>query len=462
VMLNREPQRSGTHTELNPLLASMGGPDVVHVLAHCIASIPNSATLRTKLPTLDYYPERALLMARHQDVVCVNHPVDQDYLDFLKRMDIGPAEENIIVVADGHGDSAHDLPTRLLEHATAIKRIAARVRGFQRIVLHPLYASHRMFDLATVLSRELGRELDVVGGDPNVVHNASLKHRGRAGAIELGIPVAPGEVIELASSNGSFTNLADLRQAIERRAKLTGRAIIRGASGSSGSATFLAEKDPASIDVVIRAIAARCDNHIYLVEVFFENIVSPNIQVFIDAAGADIASPSATDQILNSDLKHTGNAHPSEALALPHMFDAIRKLADGLRREGFTGTVGFDCVEYSDPASGDRKWFLAEINPRINAAAYPTALMHRLNKNHKGSAYIKAFHATTVKTKACSFAELQERYGHLFFDPASCRGLFPYNTGCLPGGTFDAAFLGSSREEVGRMAGDFMALQANG
>jgi len=52
--------------------------------------------------------------------------------------------------------------------------------------------------------------------------------------------------------------------------------------------------------------------------------------------------------------------------------------------------------------------------------------MEYLNKKQKqkGWPYIEAFLSANIKTKAGSFAELSELYGHLFFKPRTAKDWF--------------------------------------
>jgi ubiquinone biosynthesis protein COQ9 len=76
--------------------------------------------------------------------------------------------------------------------------------------------------------------------------------------------------------------------------------------------------------------------------------------------------------------------------------------------------------------------------------------MEHLNRIQikKGRPSIEAFVSARLETKADSFSELRELYGHLFFNSETGKGLVPYNTGCLEIGKFNIAVLGKSRREV--------------
>ena len=78
--------------------------------------------------------------------------------------------------------------------------------------------------------------------------------------------------------------------AIERQLRHTGRVILRGASGASGSSTFVVGRGGEDTTGVLRRIASRTDNRIYLVEAMVEATVSPNVQIQVHADDGPLVS----------------------------------------------------------------------------------------------------------------------------------------------------------------------------
>jgi hypothetical protein len=136
-----------------------------------------------------------------------------------------------------------------------------------------------------------------------------------------------------------------------------------------------------------------------------------------------------------------GNVFPTVATTAEEMIAAARTLACWLQTEGFTGLAGFDFVEYRDPQTGQCRQFLAEINARVNAAAYLKGAMDSLNVG----AVVAVKEALAGP---CSFGALRKWCGRLLFDLRKGRGMLPYATGWLACGKLQAAFLGATREEV--------------
>jgi len=262
--------------------------------------------------------------------------------------------------------------------------------------------------------------------------------------------------------DGRPLDLTPLHSVIHQFINKTGRVLIKGSIGSSGSSLFVVENNTESIQKALREIAEKTDNRIYLVEIMLDVVVSPNILMYIEQGNSEILCVSITDQILTDHLVHEGNIYPTRAKTLKEMMNSAHRMSKWLQSRGYGGLVGFDFGEYLNPETGGVEHFLAEINPRVNAAAYPKAMMEHFNKKlrQKGWPCIDSFLSAKIKTEARSFAELIELYGHLFFKPETGKGLFPYNTGCLKLGNFTMAVFGRSRNEVMEMYDDFKTLLA--
>jgi len=455
----RRKQSAALHAT-ESITASLGGPEVTRVFTSQLAN----PVLNRALPLYERYEERALLLARPHDVVCVTEPVDGDFLGFLRAMGMGLPPENIVVAPAHEGMVVgKTLAARLLHDPHAVKRIAGLIGERQKAVLNPFMALPDQFQLARAIGTAIGRNVEVLGGNPEIARRAYHKHLGKAKAMELGIPVAPGEVVELpVRDDGRPRAWSPLRAAVDRRIGATGKVIVRGSRGVSGSSTAIVKDSPGSFQEASEKLAQGEANSIYLVDVMFEALASPNVQTFIAPGGGAIPCVSVGDQLLNENLAHRGNVYPSRAKTLPEMTGFAAEMSRWLRDEGFTGLAGFDFVEYRHPRTGARECFLAELNARTNGVTYAKVLMERLDRRCRSrtGARVRAFLSRDAKTTARSFAELRDRYGRLFFDPDTGRGLFPYRTGCLERGEFSAAFLGGCRAEVETMYGEFEDLAA--
>lgn len=434
--------------EVHSIVDTLGGPEVARVFVHSSASLGPLPGFIEKAAELDFGVERALLLARPTDVVCVSRPVEPDYLDFLRGLGLGPDPDRIVLASAGDSPAADLTLTEVLEREPrALAAICERVGSAPRVVLDPFAASSRELRLADALAERLGRAVEVAGGARDLLDGANLKHIARRQAIELGVPVAPGEIVELSPAR----DVGPLRAALYRQLARTGRAIVRGSRGASGSAILVVASNPGAIDAALRQVAGRTDNHIYLVEAMLELVVSPNVLVHVEPGAGRVRCVGLSDQRLDAGLAHSGNVCPTLATTAVEMVAAARRLAGWLRRDGFTGLAGFDFVEYQHPGSGRRDFVLAEVNARTNGAAYPKCAMDHLNagQTRQGRPALGAFLAASdLHTTLRSFAALRKRCASLLFDPGAGRGVLPYNTGSLVRGRLRAVAFGQTRAEV--------------
>jgi len=413
---------------------------MTRIFIHCVGSLRSLQTLDAAIPGFDRYPERALLLAEPGDLVCVGAPVDPEYLEFLGGLGLGPRPEDV-VVAPGEGSLAERL--RLCPRAL-LQRLP---RGGDRVWLEPYASSDAAFVLAAALRAESGVAVRVRAGLPEITAHADQKHLMRERAEAMGIPVAEGEVAMLAHAGGRRRgDLGSVRDAIERQVGRTGRVIVRGSSGASGSSTFLVGRGGDDVNGVLRRIAVRTDNRWYLVESMVEATASPNLMLDIPADDTPIGPAEVSDQRWGRTLVHDGNQSPSCARLVSHMEGWARMLAGWLRREGYVGPIGFDFVEHRDRRSGGPAAFLAEVNPRVNGASYPLAVRRRLAPR-------AAFVSGSVTTGAGCFAQVRTALGTLLFDLERGSGVVPYATGTLGAGRCAVLALAGSRLRAAELYG---------
>lgn len=439
--------------EISSIIETLGGADVTQIFVHNIT-----------IPGFEKYEERALVVARPNDVVCVANMMDKDYLQFLHTLGVGPKRWNVVVASkDISRNSEACLSDLLMSNDGAILTIRKLVGQGKKIVLNPYRVTQREYNLAATLEKTIGRTVHLLGGNSQIVDYANHKHNVRAKALELGVPVPEGKVVELqVDEYGRPLDLTPLYSAIHQFINKTDRVLIKGSTGTSGSSLFMVENNTESIQKTLREISEKNDNRIYLVEIMLDVAVSPNILMHIEPGNGKILCVGVTDQILRDKLAHEGNVYPSTAKTLKDIMNSAYKMSTWLQAEGYVGSAGFDFGEYFNAETGKLDHFLAEINPRINAANYSKSLMEDLNRNQrkKDGPYIEAFLSTNIKTKASSFNELSKLYGNLFFNPETGKGLVPFNIGCLERGKFTIAVFGKSKNEVTELYEDFKVLLA--
>ena len=293
------------------------------------------------------------------------------------------------------------------------------------------------------------------GSPPELVAYADQKHHIRAKALELGVPVADGEVVTLPRAGGRRRRDYDaLRAAVERHLQVTGQTIVRGAQGAAGASTFVVGGRGEDVDGLLRRLGQREDNQVYLVEVLVPAIVSPHVQLHIAPDGGPITCLGVTDQRWERPFVHGGNIFPTTGRSVLAMLDWSCRLATWFQREGYAGHLGLDYVEYADPATGAVRTLLAEVHPRVDGATEPLGIMTRLNAEQRatGRPESRAFVSGTLELGAAGLARLEGAGTEFLYATGSGRGMVP-----LPGSRAERCrmvMLGGSRDEVLRAYGE--------
>lgn len=443
---------------MKPIGCAAAGTGAQQLYVHSVTSLPGISTLETLIPDVDLYAERALLVARRGDVVCVPRPVEDSYLRFIRERGFEILPENIVACDPGYGAPSHgSLSYRLKASEITLNAIAGRIDRDKSPLMNVFILSKDEHALARAIERKIGIEVMLLGGDSSIVRRVYAKEVVLDEAVRRGLPAAPGEVVRM--DEGSRRSGARLvAAAIGRHLDVTGTVIVRGSVSTSGTAIGLfCSCGVQEMEKELGDWLYSRENLVYVVGPFFEPEVSPNILTFVRPETGEVSLVCASDQCLDEKMVHTGNVFPSRAKTLHEMIEDSLELSRWLRDIGYTGFAGFDFVEYRDKKSGEPRYFLAELNPRVNGALYPRVVQDRCRTVcDAGGPEPSAFLSANLSTTARSFAELEDRFGDCFFDPLAKSGVFPYNTGRLGReGQFAAVFLGGSRKEVEEMARDF-------
>jgi len=419
---------------------------------HCVGGLP-SLRGPDDLTRLAWYSERALVAAAPGDLVCVPAPVDLDHLAFLNALGVGPAPDDVLVpdrlgAPDGRMAT---LVNRLGADRVLLARIAGSVPPHGVLELHPYASTAGVLALAEALESAGAPAVRIVAGTPPATGRAGHRHVVRAKALELGVPVAAGEVVELPFAGGRRRRDFDLmRAAIERQLRLTGRVLVRGSVGSCGSSTFVvSESGGEHPDEVVYQVGARADNRVYLIEAMVDAVVLPRLHLHIDRSGSVIRI-AATDRRRGGPSMRDGTLFPSGARLLGAMEPWACTMAGWLHSEGYAGDLVVDFVEYRDPRTGQPAAFLGGLEPRLDGAGYALALRDRLNAERHGRhlAPIEAFASGALPAGPRSFGELADILGPLLFSHEQGRGLVPYAIGGLEHGRCLVVALAPTRREA--------------
>lgn len=438
------------------LLDVLQRPAVQRIFVHDYCA-PNVPSLRASIDALaPLYAERALLMAQRKDFVVVADPVDPAFVEYLEELAVGPGPDAILTAADRRlslsNERGPDLLALLAGNANVLDRLADRIDTTRETRLSPYFASFAVQGIQRQLETRLGRPLTIEAGPPEAADLANRKDIVRGAANELGVPTAPGEVVSWTEKHCAAP-LAAIADAVTRHQIHTGNVIIRGAWAMRGSDNLTLTDGPDKSRLP-GWLAQREHLRSYLVESLVPTTASPNVQVWIDDAGATgtrVGLLHTTNQRFNDEARHIGNAYPHESALNPALHASAEVLGHWLAANGYRGPAGFDFIETVDRASGNAAHLLAEINGRINGSTYVLALWSRINQVRRARqcAPIEAWISnTSLRVKHCGFAQLRDRLGERLYTHASTRGVVPYNTGLLRHGIMNAVILAGSVVEA--------------
>jgi hypothetical protein len=426
---------------------------------HCVASLPGYRQLAEHVPGVDKYAERAMLLARANDFVCLAHRVSPAYLDFLNLLDLGPDPAHIIRLPDAAIEQAAvPLARRLQHYLSSGARLPKVLENSQEVWLNCFAASELDTQLRSRLATLFEQPVLAINRHPGKRFNLYDKSVVRQQAHALGLPLPPGESVTLDRRATTTISLTmPLRRAIDTFVGITGRVIVRGAMGASGSSVFVVSSDKGEVRQCLHSVSQQGHTNVFLVEPFYDVDVSPNIGMFIDPRDRAISCISVNDQIMDGKIRHLGNRFPSQARLADQMVAAATRYCRWLRDQGTTGFLGFDFCEYRVAGSTERQFFFAEMNPRFNGATYPVHLLARLNAQVgcENTPRWREFMALTMQTSLKSFSALQSLHGDLLFNGRAAAGIIPYNVGLLQHGKLMLTVVGETSGDVEAIHDEF-------
>jgi hypothetical protein len=430
-----------------PITYSLGHE--INLFLHDVVTFQPECTGTATALGRDADLERALVLARANDLVCVSAEPQPAQIKFLAELGLGPCRDNIICLNERTpSERGISHAGALLEDPMQLDAICSKLPPDTGVVINPFIVTPECLKLASVLQERLARDIVVSGGKTEIVNTCIQKHMVLEKARHLGVPVPRGEVVTLdRTDDTSPVSLAPLREAVNRQLTVGGAVIIKSAVAVLASKIITIRAGIRNIDEALRRFGPDLKDSVYLVEILYNVTVSPNIVFCIGAGANHVRCVGITDQRLSPDLAHQGNIFPSRAVTLAAMLNAARSLSEWLQSEGFRGIVGYDFCEYIDRATGKPSFFLTEINPRINGSVYPLFIQAQLVQAY-GQPIDAFLSVKWFRVNTCVFSEFENKFKHLFFNPEKQAGLVPYNTSGIERGLVDLMFIGRTPEEA--------------
>jgi len=366
---------------------------------------------------IDRY-DRVLSIARPQDLVLLKEQPDQDYLAWLEEVGLG--KRNVLVLDDKDGT----LPERVLH--PDVKNAVTTWHDSQqaRAIISPYYCGSLEERASTYLGIPMYASSKATELFNSKIHFKNLCN-------QIGVKTIEGTIVEIGRDNEK------LRDALYQYGVSSGRVIIRGEYGASGSSVHIAEKPEDAETVIAKSI----DGDRYLVEPFLKVSSSPSSLWFVTKNGK-CAHMRTSDQILDHGIVHEGNNVPPQYDE--HVINDIAfEIVHAMSNQGFIGALGIDFIVTNQGI------FPTECNPRFTGASYPWELLNRIEQQvHIPYARAKNIHVSRDMT----FAKLRMLWKDVLYDGKRFDGVvLPFNVGPLRDGKISVLGLSSSASQLDTM-----------
>lgn len=404
----------------------LGSP---RVFMHEINTLPMFSNIVSTVDEIEKY-ERVLPISRAGDIVLTKTKPDEAYLHWLHSVGLGQGK--VIVVK---GRNSETLPERAVKNGLRKKIDSYLGSSKAQAIFSPYYggelenaACHHL-DLPMYANTGLVRKYD---------SKVNFNYLCRS----LHIPVIDNVVVQ-PSPTGDQYNFQALLYKVRELLSVTGKIIIKGEFGASGSTTAITNSvSPTLVEHLI--VEAYSQGIRYMIEPLLPVTSSPSSLWFISREKT-ITHIRTSNQLLDTGGSvHAGNEFPAK-FNEPTVKNYAFKIATKLAHEGFIGPFGIDFVEYNN------EFYPVECNPRVTGANYPWELVHLLNSKAGSGEKIRFARAENIHVahKGLTFKDVLNLWDKYLYTGDTSNGvLIPYNVGPLASGKVTVLGTGSSLEEL--------------
>ena len=399
----------------------LGSP---RVFMHEINTLPNFSKILETVDEIEKY-ERALAIARPEDIILTKVIPEKAYLDWLKSVGLG--SQNLIVL-DGKNDET--LPERVLKNGTKAKVEQLLGTNKTKAVFCPYIGGNLENKASKYLNLKMYANTDLVTKYDSKINFKKLCR-------EVGVPVVEEVILEGKEIYSYFKLKEKIINILEFKNK-TGTFIIKGEYGASGSTTHIFYDFDLS---TLKEFLKKCNkDERFIIEPLYKISSSPSSIWFItkDKVCKHIKT---SNQLLSDGIIHSGNEFPvsfDEKMVASLTFKIAKRLAE----EGYIGPFGVDYIETGN------SFYAVECNPRVTGANYPWELVNLLVQRHGP---IKAARAQNIhlSRKGLTFKDLKELWSKVLYSGEKGLGvIIPFNVGPVSSGKVTILGTGSSKEEV--------------
>ena len=420
---------SQTYADNRSYVDLLGSP---RVFMHDINTLPMFSNIVSTVDAIEKY-ERVLPISRSGDIVLTKVSPEKSYLQWLQSVGLG---KGMVIVVKGSTNET--LPERAVKNGLR-KKIDSYL-GCEKTNANfcPYYGGQ--------LENAACRHLDLqMYANTNLVKKYDSKINFNLLCKEISVPVIDNIIIKSdfdLSTDNLRLNLNKLKELLS----LTGKVIIKGEFGASGSTTSIVTSITSEM---LEKLFLEANNKglQYIIEPLLPVSSSPSSLWFISRERTTNHIRTSNQLLSDGGSVHAGNEFPVtfnenkvKTLSL--------KIAKRLTQEGFIGPFGIDFVEYNN------QFFAVECNPRVTGANYPWELVYLLESTNGTRNPIKYARAENIHLpkKGLNFNDLMELWKKYLYTGDSTNGiLIPYNVGPLSSGKVTVLGTGSTMEELNEL-----------
>ena len=371
--------------------------------------------------------DRALPVARRDDLVVLRGKLDHDYHKWLRSHGLG---SDYVVEYDVHSREM-SLSELIVNDPEPVKQIIRQIG--KKPVYVPWYSGRMEAEAAKALGADLF----------GATETATLKYNNKSAfktvCQQLGVSVVEGTLFEMHPENND--NCKEMKTIISGYLSTCKTVIIRGTLGEAGMSLYKTHGN--DISEIYHEIAASGEKAI-IIEPFLNVLSSPNDQWVISRDGT-INSIGVLDQICERGMVHIGNIKGTKCSpdVLNYITKTSEKIVNNMAEFGYRGVVGIDYIVT------DEGIFPIENNARFNISSYVSIIVDNIEELISPIPYWKFI---KIKTSACSFIELTERIEPILYDGKKLNSVFPFNCDTLPlSGDFAVILLAENMDEIFNM-----------
>ncbi|SES85504.1 Carbamoylphosphate synthase large subunit [Methanococcoides vulcani] len=371
--------------------------------------------------------DRALPVARRDDLVVLRGKLDHEYHKWLRSHGLG---SDHVVEYNAHSREM-TLSELIVNDPEPVKKI------IRQIGKKPVYVPWFSGRMETEAANALGSDLF------GATETATLKYNDKSAfktvCRQLGVSVVEGTLFEMHPENNK--NCIEMKNIINGYLSTCKTVIIRGTLGEAGMSLYKTKGN--DISEIYHEIAVSGEKSI-IIEPFLNVFSSPTDQWVINRDG-NINSLGMRDQICERGMVHIGTLKGAKTSPdiLNYITKTSAKIVNNMAEFGYRGVVGIDYIVSDDGI------FPVENNARFNASSYVSMIVDNIEELISPIPYWKFI---KIKTAACSFLELTERIKPVLYDGKKLNSVFPFNCDTLPlSGDFAVILLAENMDEIYNM-----------